>query len=455
MRVGFHTFGCKLNQCETEGLAAPYAARGFEVVTASQEADLYIINTCTVTARADHKARGMIRGLAARHPSALIVVTGCAAALEGDGYSHLAPNITVIPQVNKALLLDLASLLPVGGAPFDAARALRSLGGIPVEDGTDPFRIQAGMPRFHTRAYLKIQDGCDSRCSYCRVPLARGGSVSLDAAEVVRRARALESAGPAEIVITGVNISSYRDSGLGLSGLLCRLLEQTARPRYRLSSLEPEAIDGALATAFSSPRICGHAHIPIQSGSDAVLRRMRRRYDAEAVRGAIHSLRAAKDDPFIAADILVGFPGETEEDFQQTRGLVQEEGLAALHVFPFSPRPGTEAASLDGRVPERVRDQRAAVLGGLSRSLAMEYAARWEGRVVEVILEAQIRGEPSVWSGTSGNYLTLRVEGVPPGSGGRGRLTEVRVGRPGQSGNRGGGQRGGASAAGEFLSFKQ
>ncbi len=432
MRVGFHTFGCKLNQYETEALAEPFQERGFTVVPASSEAELYLINTCTVTTRADHKARALIRGLSRRRPGALIVVTGCGAELEADELAALGANVLVVAQNRKALLLELPRLLAearAGGAGAGGAGSVQALlaGSLSRAARTpDPFAFQARRLSFHTRAFLKIQDGCDSRCSYCRVPLARGASQALDADLVIARARELEALGHREIVITGVNISSYLCRDVDLSRLVKNLLSQTARVRLRLSSLEPERIGDGLLEAAVHPRVCSHFHIAVQSGSDTVLARMRRRYTSMRVMDAVSRLREVKADPFIAADILVGFPGETGEDFAGTRALVRQAGFSALHVFPFSPRPGTPAADFAGQVPERIRAQRAAELGALSRVLDGEYAARWIGRDVEVLLQKRRRLDSGGHTGVTSNYLKVRVEGLPPGLHG-GRIARARI----------------------------
>ena len=416
MRVGFHTFGCKLNQYETESLASSIGGQGVSVVPADQEAEVYIVSTCTVTARADHKARAFIRGLARSRPGALLVVTGCSAQLEAEALSALAENVVVVPQAEKADLLDLPRLLAGG---VDSLRQRRA--GAPP----DPFAFNARVPRFHTRAFLKVQDGCDCRCSYCRVPLARGPGASLDPELAAQRARELEDMGCGEIVITGVNISSWRTGSLRLPQLLAGLLSATRSARLRLSSLEPEGITAELAVILAHPRICPHFHLPVQSGSDAILGLMKRSYRSKLVPETVSLLREAKGDPFLAADLIVGFPGESEEDFQATRTLVLRSRFSALHVFPFSARPGTLAASMRPRVPERIRGERARDLGNLSRELAASYARSWIGREVEVLLE----GKPGISShqGVSENYLKVAVRGIPQGEGIPGEIARARL----------------------------
>jgi threonylcarbamoyladenosine tRNA methylthiotransferase MtaB len=414
VRIAFHTFGCKLNQFETEALASSLRGRGFAVVPFAGEADAYVINTCTVTTRADHKARALVRSLARRRPHAVLVVTGCSAQLEAEALGGLGRNVVVVPQAEKGTLLDFDGILArVGGA----ARPV-------VTAAVDPFTLTAAEQVFRTRAYLKIQDGCDSRCSYCRVPLARGPSVSLDPGEAVRRAAEMEAAGTREIVITGVHITSYSSKGLALAALLERLLAGTEAARFRLSSLEPEAIDGELCRVLAHPRVCQHFHLPVQSGADGILAAMRRPYRSSRVRAAVQDLRAATGDPFLAADVITGFPGETAEDFATTRALVETLSITALHVFPFSPRPGTEAAGLRPAVPERLRSQRARELIAHSRRSTEAYARSWIGREVEVLVEER-RGVS--FTGVTGNYLKVSVEGGPESLDITGRIVRARI----------------------------
>ncbi len=428
-RVGFHTFGCKLNQFETEALASSFKSQGYAVVPFEQEADTYVVNTCTVTCRADHKARALVRSLARSRPRALLIVTGCSAEQNAGALSSLGENVLVIPQSQKASLLDLQAILRRGGAAkgtlqdgtwVTAARDIFQ----PVTVPRDIFQLTAGAHNFRTRAYLKVQDGCDSRCSYCRVPLARGASVSLSPAEAVRRLVELEELEYREVVITGVNIASYRSEGLLLHDLLRLLLDATRRVRFRLSSLEPERITEALGEVIAHERICPHFHIPVQSGSDSVLGRMRRRCLTGRLHEALALLRASKPDPYIAADIITGFPGETEAEFAETRGLVEGQSFAALHVFPFSPRPGTAAAGLEPAVPERTRHQRARELREISRRSSSSYARAWVGRDVEVLLEG---GEGTRAWGVSENYLKVDVRDVPAAGEAEGRIARVRI----------------------------
>ena len=430
MRVAFHTFGCKLNQYETEALVDPFRCGGHSIVDVHEDAGLYIINTCTVTARADHKARALARCVSRRSPSALVVVTGCAAELEPEAFTCLGPNIIVVSQTEKPRLLALPAVLArlglEGGSSVLPQRHALFPESAARSGAPDPFLYEAKTLSFHTRAFLKIQDGCDAKCAYCRVPLARGKSVSLEAGKALERMRELAARGYGEIVLTGVNISAYRSSGLNLAGLLQSMVSGIGGARLRISSLEPDAVTEELLKALCHPRICAHFHLAVQSGSDAVLARMRRRYAARDVVDAVASLRSAKEDPFLAADIITGFPGETEADFQATMELARSMAFSALHVFPFSPRRGTEAAELGGQVPHRERTGRAGLLAAVSRVLAAAYRSRWIGKEVEALIEESGSGSGDSLRGTASNYLKVMVNGGPSGNH-RGKMVRARI----------------------------
>ena len=430
MTASFHTFGCKLNQYETEALASEFRNQGFSLVPSDQPADVYVINTCTVTSKSEQKARRLIRKISREHPASMLVVTGCYAQLNPGDLQTLGANVQVISQEQKASLMELPGLLVKQGA---SARVSDDLPGHETtadsraSERSDPFRYRVERYSYHSRAFLKVQDGCDYRCSYCRVPLARGRSRSLDPQMAVERAQEIEQHGYREVVLTGVNLTDYRFGDIELPALLQMILAGTAKLRLRLSSLEPERIKPELTEIFDNPRICAHFHLPIQSGSDPVLLRMRRRYRSERVVRAVQLLRKAKADPFLAADIIVGFPGEEEQDFQATVGLIESLGLSKLHVFPFSPRPGTAAEHPRDPVPERIRDERVHLLLALSSKLHESYIERWAGRQVEVVLEKDGSAEAGSWRALSDNYLKVLVRGVTPDAGKAGNLVRAVI----------------------------
>jgi threonylcarbamoyladenosine tRNA methylthiotransferase MtaB len=409
MKAGFYTLGCKLNQSETEALADAFRRAGHTAVGFDEAADLYILNTCTVTSKSEQKARRVLRKILSGF-HAPVILTGCYAGVEKNRLAaEFGPGVFVAGMREKPFLSDLAAFLAGRAADTSCAGAVADFfSGIPEGAGGGEFRLAAARYSFHTRAFLKIQDGCDNRCSYCRVCIARGPSVSLDAEEILRRFRGLEAEGYREIVLTGVNLMAYKSNETGLEGLLEKILagEERGRARVRISSLEPEGVTESLARVLCHPRICPHFHLPLQSGSDSVLRAMGRRYTRAAALEAVRLLRAAKPGAFIAADIITGFPGETDEDHRLTENLVREMDLAALHVFPFSRRPGTAAWNMGGRVPERVARGRAASLRRLCEESLSRYAAAQTGRGLEVIIEkASAEG---AWEGLSENYMTVR-----------------------------------------------
>ena len=424
MRASLYTFGCKLNQFETEALASEFRGQGFSLVSPDEAAEVYIINTCTVTSKSEQKARRLIRKISRQRPRALLIVTGCYAQLNRDDLAGLGENVRVVSQEDKAGLIELPATLKRRNETARGAIAPVDLSAV----AGDPFRFRVDRFSYHSRAFLKVQDGCDYRCSYCRVPLARGKSVSLDPEEAVKRARETEQRGYREVVLTGVNLTAYRYGEIRLPGLLSRLLGGTQRLRLRLSSLEPEMIKPELAEVLRDRRICPHFHIPIQSGSNTILLRMRRRYRVEQIVRVVELFREAKQDPFVAADIIVGFPGETDQDFLASFRLVETLKLSKLHVFPFSPRPGTPAEYMTDHVPERIRDERVGKLLSLSDSLHELYAGRWVGKRVEVVLERErSQTDSGRWQGLSEKYLKVLVEGVPDQLGAPGILAEALI----------------------------
>ena len=396
MNVYIYTLGCRLNQAESEAIADRFSKAGF-TLSAAGDADLVIVNSCTVTSKAEQKARRMIRLFARRSE---VIVTGCYAQLEADEVSSLSDKVTVFSLKEKASLLTLPghirSAVLSGLSLHDAVRSF-------TERNTDLFAFDASSFEYHSRAYLKIQDGCDNACGYCRTTIARGSSVSLDADEVVRRARAIEDAGFHEIMLTGVNLTMYDHDGDGLGALVEKLLSSLGSGmRLRLSSMEPDHVDDRLLDTLADYRMQPHFHIPIQSASPAVLRRVGRLYSIDHVQYIIERMRRLKDDPFIACDVIAGLPGETDDDFRLTYAFLERNGFAAMHVFPYSPRKGTPLYGARDRVEERVRDERAEELRKLSARHSREYIARQLGRETEVLAE---EGD----SGTTGNYLKARI----------------------------------------------
>jgi threonylcarbamoyladenosine tRNA methylthiotransferase MtaB len=439
--VSIQTLGCKLNQLESEAIAEAFKREGFRVLDGPVQdgADITVINTCTVTSKAEQKARRIIRKALKDNPQACVVVTGCYAQLDREIIRSMEQEtagpgregrLFVVTGDAKARLLDLPGFLrdappPELGLLLDAwnTGALAA----PGEAG-DAFRFTVRDFSFHSRAFLKIQDGCDSACSYCRVSLARGSSVSLSADVALERLRALEEGGYGEAVLTGVNLNQYRWDGKDLGLLLDYLIAGTNRIRLRLSSLEPEGFS-SLFQVLADKRIRPHFHLSVQSGSGAVLDRMRRPYNPGDVERAVHRLRKLQEDPFLACDIITGFPGETIDDFERTLDLCRRLDFAWIHAFPYSRRPGTEAWHFRESVPERETVRRVESLFCLARQNRAAYINRWQGRVVEAVVQG---GSPRFCRGSvlTENYLRLALRLDGKSSPVAGSLVRCRIGEP-------------------------
>lgn len=403
MDVCLYTLGCRLNQCEAESVADSFKKEGFSLKDEKEGAELYIVNTCTVTSKAEQKARRMIRLFLSR--GAVVVITGCYAELNSKELEEISENTVVVPLSKKAGLLKLAAHINNSmNAGLTLLEAVKSF----VSEGSTPFDYNASSFTYHSRSYLKIQDGCDNSCGYCRVHVARGKSVSLAKDEVIKRALALEREGFHEIVLTGVNLTMYNHESDGLGGLLLELLPKLGKEtRIRLSSMEPDHIDERLIAACQDKKMHPHFHIPLQSASDKVLERSGRKYSKSHLEWVIKSLREVKEDPFVACDVIAGLPAEGEEEFNETVAFLKAHEFSSLHVFPFSPRPDTPLYEARDRAEERVRDERAQFLRDLSLQFEKAYTERQEGRRLEVLLETRKAG---VWRGTTGNYLKVRID---------------------------------------------
>jgi len=433
MFFSVYTLGCKLNQLETEAISDSFCKNGFTLVPFSQieynerqaeEPGIIVINTCTVTSMAEQKARRVIRKTLKMQKQACVIVTGCYAQMEKTALAalgetkELAMRLFVIPGEKKDRLMDLAAYLT--GVAYDAGEAVAGINDLPRQiafwlDG-DSIEERDGIFRFapenfssHSRGFIKIQDGCDNACAYCRVSMARGKNRSLAADEVLRRLQALEERGYSEAVLTGVNISQYRDSSRELPGLLELLLAETTSIRLRLSSIEPDSITDELLRVLENSRIRPHFHLSLQSGSAEVLARMGRTYTPDDVREKTTHLRMARNDPFLACDIIAGFPGETEDEFMKTLTLCEELNFAWIHAFPFSPRPGTAAFGFSDKVSEKEKTKRVEQLMELAARGRREYIRRWEGKEVEAVVERGDDLAEGLAAGVSENYLKIRV----------------------------------------------
>ncbi len=420
--AAFKTLGCKLNQAETDAIADSFKSSGAVIKGWNQAADVYVLNTCTVTGKAEQKARRELRLAQRQNPKALLLVTGCYAELDPDALAALAPGALLVPGSKKSAMLKIAQGLieaKLDGLELQEEGRLLLQSALGLK--SDPFAFFQNGQDFHSRPQLKIQDGCDRSCTYCRVCLARGPSISLEPEEVLRRAILLEEKGIAELVLTGINLAQYRAAGgMDFSALLMFLLKNTGKIAFRLSSWEPEKLDGPFLEAFSQPRIRPHLHLAIQSGSNSILKAMGRPYSRDTVLKAAEAARRHRHEPFIAADMITGFPGETDADFADSLELVRQIRPAWLHVFSFSPRPGTKAFDMKP-VPERIAAERAKILGQIAEQGHKDFAAGRLGCITEAVLEKRVKDGSSAAASTatsaatSEEYLKLLVKGLPQG----------------------------------------
>ena len=396
----FHTFGCKLNFAETATVRDIFATHGITDCPEGGVPDFIVVNSCSVTAEADRKCRSAIRNFHRRYPQAAIVLTGCYAQLK-PAEASLLPGVAVVAGVNdKLALADMALDWLERRRPHTEVRPVASL--------------REFMPSCargdRTRFFLKVQDGCDYWCTYCTIPRARGRSRSGTIADIVAQAEAAAEAGGKEIVITGVNIGDFgagRDDSL-LD--LCRELDKVEGiVRYRISSIEPNLLtDDLIDFVASSRAFMPHFHIPLQSGSDAVLALMRRRYDTALFAAKVGRIRSVLPDAFIGVDIIAGARGETPEEFERSRSFVSSLDISRLHVFPYSERPGTRALDIAGVVDQAEKHRRAAELGKVSAGKLAGFSGRFTGSVRPVLLEhSHANGHIG---GFTDNYLRVSVD---------------------------------------------
>ncbi len=401
MRIHIHTLGCKVNQFESAALETMFADDGFEVTRDETGLDAIVVNTCAVTAEAGRKSRQAVRRFRERNPGALIAVCGCwsqadaqSAAGLGDVVFGSADRAGLVKAVEKALA-DRERVTSVDNA-FDRRR----------------FELlPAGSPEGRTRALLKIEDGCVNFCSYCVIPYTRGAVRSLEPDSCAGQARELAEAGYREIVLTGIEIASYGADLPGKPTLTDAVLAVAAAApecRIRLGSLEPRVVTETFCRELAAlPNLCPHFHLSLQSGCDRTLAAMRRRYDTARFYGSVELLRRYFDNCGITADLITGFPGETEEDFDETLAFIEKCGFSSMHVFPYSVRPGTKAASME-QLPRAVREERARRAARIARVMRDEFLARQIGRTLPVLFESEDAG---VWSGRAGNYAQVRAKG--------------------------------------------
>jgi threonylcarbamoyladenosine tRNA methylthiotransferase MtaB len=400
-RIAYHTLGCKLNFSETSAIARKMEAKGFATVDFEDVADAYVINTCSVTDNADKQCRHMVRRPMRRAPYAYVVVIGCYAQLKPNEIAAIPGVDLVVGAGDKFRLPEILSDLsknPCGVVMSSDIRAVNSF--------HDAFSVGD-----RTRSFLKVQDGCDYKCTFCTIPLARGQSRSDTPENVIRNAEMLAEKGVKEIVLTGVNTGDY---GKGLEeeidfiGLIQRLDRVAGIERFRISSIEPNLLtDDIIQFVANSEKFVPHFHIPLQSGSDKILGLMRRRYQSDLYASRVSAIRAIMPDACIGVDVIVGFPGETEADFLETCHFLHGLDISYLHVFTYSERSNTAAIEMPGKVPQQARDERNAQLRSLSEKKRREFYSRFEGHERPVLWETENRG--GLMYGFTDNYIRVAI----------------------------------------------
>jgi threonylcarbamoyladenosine tRNA methylthiotransferase MtaB len=390
MRIAFYTLGCKLNQAETESLASRFSKAGFQLVPPGDGADIYIANTCTVTHIADRKSRHWLRLARRRNPQALIIATGCYAQRSRQELAQLAD--IVVDNEEKEHLLAFIPALSLQG---------RGLG----EGEAKQFHVLAAIAR--VRSLIKIQDGCHSLCTYCIVPKVRPHEYSLPASQIIDEVKQKVALGYKEVVLTGTKVGSYKDDGADLGDLVQHILRDTGIERLRLSSLQPSEISSEFLALWQDERLCRHFHLALQSGSETMLRRMKRSYSLDQYQRTVNLIKETIPEVAITTDIMVAFPGESDEEFEQSYSFCQQAGFANIHVFPFSPRPETAAAKMPKQIKDKVKEERNQRMLELSQSCRRSFCEQFLGQTMQVLWEKETSPGSGIYSGLTSNYIRV------------------------------------------------
>ncbi len=412
-KVAFKTLGCRLNQYETDALVTDFDKAGYQLVGVDESPDVVVVNTCTVTNQSDQKSRTTISQAARANNNAVVVVTGCMANNFKEKLES-QDNITFVVENNRK-----SSILSLVDAHF-SGEILH-----PNQLPQDVFRYEPVQKSLHTRSAVKIQDGCDNFCTFCIIPMVRGRAVSLPVAEVLESVRKTIENGFKEIVITGVNIGRYEDGEARFEDLLAQVLEVPGDFRVRISSLEPDGFGDRFVDLFKHPKLMPHLHLCLQSGSEKTLLRMRRMYDVAQFRKTVNLFRSVYPNFNFTTDIIIGFPGETDEEFQETINAVKEFNFSHVHTFKYSVRRGTRAERLENHIPEKIKTERSAKIRNISEENKKQYLTSFIGKTQQVLVEKITLG---IANGYGQHYIQVRFRaaGVQKNTVHSIQLTEIR-----------------------------
>ena len=402
-KIASYALGCKVNQYESEAIAELFAEKGYDVVSIEDQADVYIINTCTVTNFGDKKSRQLIRKVKRQNPDAIVAVVGC--------YAQTAPEeISAVEGVNLVIgTKDKSQVVKMVEDYRKEMGVQNFVTDIMHERVFEPLEIKRLQNR--TRAYLKIQDGCSQFCSYCIIPYARGPIRSRVPQDVIAEVKRLAENGFREVVLTGIHVASYGKDrkDITLTEIIQQVHAVEGIERIRFSSIEPNVVTEEFAQAMAAlPKVCDHFHLSLQSGCDKTLEQMRRRYDTAQYRRAVALLRKYLPDVALTTDIIVGFPGESEEDYQQSKAFAEEIGFSKIHVFPYSPKKGTPAAERKDQLPNAVKQQRSHDLILASERMTEAFLQAHVGKQKEVLFERMV--SPDVYEGHTTNYMKVHAK---------------------------------------------
>ena len=408
-RIAIATLGCKVNYCDSAAMGESLIYGGFEIVPPAGTADAYIINTCTVTEKTDAQSRQLIRRALKANPGAHVIVTGCYAQHAPDAIATISDRIHILGNPDKTAIVSYVKNI------FEKKKRVF----IVTDSGSETAFSTTALPRFsdRTRAFLKIQDGCNNSCSYCIVPRVRGPGRSLSCSEVLQHSTVLAQSGYREIVLTGIHLGAY-GSDLNPPVTLFDLLKSLTADknlstmRIRLSSVEPQEFSDELIAFLSrTEKVCPHLHIPLQSGDEAVLKKMNRNYTPSFFKALIEKLLSAIPAVNVGIDVIAGFPGESEAQFQNTRCFIQDLPIGYLHVFPYSRRPGTPAAAWSDQVPEKIKKERTALLREESLKKRARFYSSFLQQKLQVLIEAKRDRSNGLLKGFSRNYIPVLVAG--------------------------------------------